>query len=477
MSHEELEALLGLKPKTSPDSGEVVRGEEITTEDSTPPSPSVLELDPWDEAKGKEFLAENVTLQAKSQDDREISDFYGLAYKPDPVIQERVVDGAADRKTFIEGLLQQPETQSLRQATVLDEMTSEMATAQFLNGFLAWRGAEWERRRDAEQRGEDPDRPSEGEKLKQDITLYKAVQATVKQAKEEVESVEALAAMAGIGQGDGTGKVSKPTFLNMFRTVQNSPMLRRIAELAGRYRRLARARQKTKTVHGRDEIAGIVTGGLEDPLLPSELAGLRGERGQRLETLRKIAERQALALKFQGSEKLGKGPVVVCVDESGSMKLRERIHQAKALALALYWIARHQNRWCMLLGYSGGAEGNLEVFRPRDVRPEALLQWCSHFYNGGTTMNAICNTLPRRYWREYGVPEGKTDIVIVTDGEVRIDSGMEAEFNRWRQEKQVKVQTIVIGAQGKSLAPISDSLYSIADLTVESDGVEQILSI
>ena len=39
------------------------------------------------------------------------------------------------------------------------------------------------------------------------------------------------------------------------------------------------------------------------------------------------------------------------VDESGSME-GEKAHTAKALALALAWVARRQRRWCGLVAYS-----------------------------------------------------------------------------------------------------------------------------
>ena len=40
----------------------------------------------------------------------------------------------------------------------------------------------------------------------------------------------------------------------------------------------------------------------------------------------------------------GKGPVIVCTDESGSMH-GEKNHTSKALALAMAWVARRQKRW------------------------------------------------------------------------------------------------------------------------------------
>jgi uncharacterized protein with von Willebrand factor type A (vWA) domain len=60
---------------------------------------------------------------------------------------------------------------------------------------------------------------------------------------------------------------------------------------------------------------------------------------------------------------VGKGPIIVSIDESGSM-IGEKAHTAKALALALAWIARQQHRWCGLVAYSGDSGERLLPLPP-----------------------------------------------------------------------------------------------------------------
>jgi len=78
--------------------------------------------------------------------------------------------------------------------------------------------------------------------------------------------------------------------------------------------------------------------------LPVELARLADPEFE-LDALRRIVERQALCREHHAIEPVGKGPIIVVLDESGSMD-GEKCHTAKALALALAWIARQQRRWC-----------------------------------------------------------------------------------------------------------------------------------
>ncbi len=124
-----------------------------------------------------------------------------------------------------------------------------------------------------------------------------------------------------------------------------------MCDLAGRFRRVAQSKQRMKAAHGLDDVVGVEPGGDISRLLPSELARIAVPELE-LDALRRFAERQALCLARSSTEPAGKGPVIVAVDKSGSMH-GDKAHTAKALALALAWVARRQRRWCALVAYSG----------------------------------------------------------------------------------------------------------------------------
>src|SRR5262249_30102207 len=153
---------------------------------------------------------------------------------------------------------------------------------------------------------------------------------------EEVTEVEEAAAALGLGPG-APGSNDAKAIAALFRRVRSSPALRRICELAGRYRRLAQSRQRQKAAHGLDDVVGVALGGDVGKLLPSELAKLALPELE-LDTLRRLVERQCLCREHCSIEPVAKGPVIICVDESGSMS-GEKVHTAKALALALAWVA------------------------------------------------------------------------------------------------------------------------------------------
>jgi Mg-chelatase subunit ChlD len=96
------------------------------------------------------------------------------------------------------------------------------------------------------------------------------------------------------------------------------------------------------------------------------------------DVLRRLVERQVLSRDYRASEPVGKGPIIVAVDQSGSME-GEPVHTAKALALAMAWIARQQHRWAALVAYSGDSGERLLAFPPGRWYETALLDWLAAF--------------------------------------------------------------------------------------------------
>src|SRR5207237_8274272 len=127
-------------------------------------------------------------------------------------------------------------------------------------------------------------------------------------------------------------------------------------------------------------------------------------------TLRRIVERQAFCREHHAVEPVGKGPVIVCLDESGSMS-GERIHTAKALALALAWVARHQKRWCALVAYSGDSGERLLALPPGRWDETALCDWLAAFLGRGSDIDVPVREMPRIY-AELKAPPGVTDLVF-----------------------------------------------------------------
>ncbi len=68
----------------------------------------------------------------------------------------------------------------------------------------------------------------------------------------------------------------------------------------------------------------------------------------KIDFLRRFVEGQTMIFEQKGKEELGKGPIILCLDQSGSMRNLDA--QAKGFTLALMSIARRQKRdFCLIL--------------------------------------------------------------------------------------------------------------------------------
>src|SRR5262249_31742576 len=131
------------------------------------------------------------------------------------------------------------------------------------------------------------------------------------------------------------------------------------------------------------------------------------------DTLRRLVERQCMCRQQRSIEPVGKGPIIVCVDESGSMA-GEKVHTAKALALALAWIARQQRRWCALVAYSGSSGERLLPLPPGRWDEVALAEWLCAFIGRGSNLDVPVREMPR-YYTQLKAPQGRTDVLFITD--------------------------------------------------------------
>jgi len=150
--------------------------------------------------------------------------------------------------------------------------------------------------------------------------------------------------------------------------------------------------------------------------------------------------------KRQKAKEDKKGPVIICVDTSGSMAgTPEQV--AKTLSFALLKIAVRENRKCYLISFSTGIE-TLELTNLRN-NLGGLLQFLSMSFHGGTdAMPAMNEALRMLETEDYK----KSDVVMVSDfvmGE--IDEQVRKKIHS-AKEKKTKFHSLVIGHSGNQQA-------------------------
>jgi uncharacterized protein with von Willebrand factor type A (vWA) domain len=452
----------GKPPDTPKDAGAVAPAHAGTT----PPadaSPTALAVDAWGLRRGRDLVAESDRLRKAGTDEFAAADFFSAAFDPDP----RLVESCADprRHRFVAQLLDTPEYHALHAATRLDDTAAAIAAAHFAEQFA--------RLMEEEKDHAEGAAAGAGDALADEMATLRAVGRAVAEADKEVTELHEAAGALGMGPGS-PGSNDPAAVAALFKRVRSDPTLRRICELAGRFRRVAQSRQRQKVTHGLDDVVGVEPGGDVGRLLPSELARLMVPELE-LDTLRRIAEKQALCREHHAVEPVGKGPVIVCLDESGSMQ-GEKINMAKALALALAWIARQQRRWCALVAYSGDSGERLLPLPPSRWDELRLMEWLSEFIGRGSHLDVPVREMPRMY-ADLKAPPGVTDLVFVTDAQCRIDEISKIQFLNWKEAAHARLVTLVIDNPPGDLALVSDEVHTLRSLDPDADAVGRVLSL
>jgi uncharacterized protein with von Willebrand factor type A (vWA) domain len=472
MNHDDLLRMFDLDGKDKPATGAEPLIESVATVAKSRPesvSPTALRLDGWGLRRGEELLAmsEPIRQTLKDLGDREqvhaAADFHAAAFEVDPQLHEACTDPL--RREFVRQLLETSEYRGLHAATMLDVSASEIAALSFAKQF-----AELRKEQKPPEKEEGAARPDDFEA---EISVLKHVGRALVEASREVEEARDAAAAFGIGAG-ASGKSDPRTVAALYKRVRSDPSLRKICELAGRYRRVAQSRQRRKASHGLDDVVGVVMDADLGRLLPHELARLAMPEFED-DTLRRFVERQTMCREYRSTEPVGKGPILVSIDESGSME-GEKAHMAKALALALAWIARRQHRWCGLIAYSGDTGERLLPLSPGKWNDAALADWLAAFIGGGSSLDVPVRELPD-YWVKIGAPAGRTDVVLITDAICRIPSQVRETFQAWKSRAKARVLTLVVDNEPGDLAAVSDETYRVPSLAVSEEAIGRVLEI
>ncbi|RMG20192.1 MAG: VWA domain-containing protein [Methanobacteriota archaeon] len=204
----------------------------------------------------------------------------------------------------------------------------------------------------------------------------------------------------------------------------------------------------------KEEIVSVHESNDINNLLPMEL-GLLDK--QTLQTLffYKFAERKLLTYDFIGYESFQsefeveeeqetekedeKGPIIICVDTSGSMHgIPERI--AKTLCFAILRVALLQNRKCYLISFST----DIKTIELTDFEKNlsALIEFLSHSFHGGTDATpALEESLRMLETEDYK----KADVLMISDFIMGNLPTTTVSKIRKFQENDTRFHSLVIG--------------------------------
>lgn len=210
----------------------------------------------------------------------------------------------------------------------------------------------------------------------------------------------------------------------------------------------------------RGEIDGLRYSNDISSVLPSELALLKNTAAKKLFQL-KFAQKQLLSFKYQNDvldskeeniqeetsieKKEPKGPIIICVDTSGSMHgTPENI--AKTITFALSKIAIEEERKCYLISFSTSIETlDLTDFSTNPIGK--LVQFLRMSFHGGTdagpALKHAVKMLSENEWKN-------ADVLMISDFVMQsLDNDIKAQIKS-AQENNTNFHSLVIGTSGNN---------------------------
>lgn len=303
------------------------------------------------------------------------------------------------------------------------------------------------------------------------LELSEIISEGASSATEKVETAKKNLEMLGMGWSNEPGNPTQVNFnerLALAKQLENQPLIQKVLNMAGNLLDTAlRQRRKQPVAAGYGELVGITVGADLGRLLPSELSKLSSP-SQRLLFYKGFSERSLLQYELEAPDDKGKGPIVMCLDSSGSMEGAPEIW-AKGLCIALTRLAAKENRDIVIIPFSN-VLGSITVINAGELNCNKLLQNVIRLtMNGGTSFEKPLKAALDLISKSSSLKQA--DIVFLTDGEANISDRFIELFQKRQEIQKIALFTLLVSERtpNSTLKEISDSIWNIKDLTGGKD--------
>jgi uncharacterized protein with von Willebrand factor type A (vWA) domain len=232
-------------------------------------------------------------------------------------------------------------------------------------------------------------------------------------------------------------------YLELSKLLEKLPQLKELADRLGRYHSLMGEKIWDPTVHGKSEVFSVERSGDIERILPGELVQL-GYPSTKYLFYSKLADKSLLTYELRGEgwtqpEKQERGPVVICIDTSGSMRgLPESI--AKAVSLAVAKEVNSQSRSVHMILFGSRNETKEFTFNKSENALKSLLGFLNLSFGGGTDFDsALGVALGKLENEEFRL----ADVLFITDGYGEI-TNMNDEIERIKKNQGTRIFTLLV---------------------------------
>ena len=296
--------------------------------------------------------------------------------------------------------------------------------------------------------------------------------STLTETGKQVQEVSELCEAWGLGAGENC-QVAFQNKKDAIERIRRSSKLHKLTDLVGKFKESAIVEQKKKAKHGAVEIKGVTTGDKIQDTLPSDRMNLCNDITKG-DFYRRMSEHGLLQYSKESNKQKNKGPIIVCVDTSGSMQGDEEIW-SKALTVGILEVAQMQKRDFACIIYSSHADKPI-VIKKDEIAPQKIIDCAERFHNGGTSFEAPLNEALELIKDS---TFKNADIVFITDGDCYVSDNFSRKFKQIKEDKDFRTLGVLVNmgcghVSDSSLKEFCDNITLVSDIADLNDGNSEV---
>ena len=211
-------------------------------------------------------------------------------------------------------------------------------------------------------------------------------------------------------------------------------------------------------------------------LIPAELARIASGGVIELLALRDLVERKALCYRYEGTQAVGRGDLIVLLDESASMGGDPHMW-ARAIGIASVSVAAREQRGITVIGFDTRVRSvhrmtadGVATIDDTPVRGVAdmVMSIARQSLGGGTDLGGILETAIDMITGDDGTVSERADVLIVTDGCDTIADATIERITDARAEQGVRVFGLTVNG-GSLSETLAAACVGVVDIDAADD--------
>lgn len=244
----------------------------------------------------------------------------------------------------------------------------------------------------------------------------------------------------------------------LLQKVRQDKKLLEIAKYLGPYKEMLKTKRKNAFTYGRGEKYTLEQGNNISNVIGAEFAMLSTPETTPI-FVRKYQQKQLKQYKKREKSDKALGDIVICLDESSSMRANGKEAWSKALAAVLAEATISRGRTAAIIHFSSKSDCKSDIITKENATPKSMMSLMHSFIGGGTDYETpLLEAL--RLIEIKAITNA--DIVFVTDGECAISDCFAKVFAAHKAALRFKVTGILLDDDGIfnfSLRPFCDEIY------------------